>query len=202
MSHVLYRLGRFAARRRWAVIGAWLDRGGRGDRRVGIVRARARRLGRRARPRLPGGRRTALAAPSSDDAGLTAYVVATPLDDGETFFDSAAARAELAERPGGDRRRSPTCSASPTRPARWPQGRDAAVAERIGLTRRPGRAAPGAVPGPRGAGLERPRPLKASVARGPRRLRRSRSRWAATCSSPSSSPRRAPARSSAWSPRS
>jgi RND superfamily putative drug exporter len=38
-----------------------------------------------------------LESANSEDAGLTAYVVATPLDDGQTFFDSADARAGLTD---------------------------------------------------------------------------------------------------------
>ena len=45
MSHALYRLGRFAARRPWRVIGAWLVVAAGRDRGVRRLRRRARGRG-------------------------------------------------------------------------------------------------------------------------------------------------------------
>jgi putative drug exporter of the RND superfamily len=96
MTHALYRLGRYAARRPWTAIGAWfvvavlvIVASGTQGRDLddtfdvpGLDSQRARAL---------------LTAAGSDRAGLTAQVVATPLDESATFFDSADARAALAE---------------------------------------------------------------------------------------------------------
>jgi len=95
MSHALYRLGRFAARRPWAVIAVWAIVA------VLVVSASAA-FGRELEDAFeaPGLDSTAalelLTAAQSDSAGPTAQVVLTPLDDGTTFFDSADARAALA----------------------------------------------------------------------------------------------------------
>jgi RND superfamily putative drug exporter len=96
MSHALYRLGRFGARRPWVVIGAWLV--------VSIVVIGAsgsfgRDLDESLEvPGLDSQQAVDLLSDArSDSAGLTAQVVATPLDDRATFFDSADARAELAD---------------------------------------------------------------------------------------------------------
>ena len=96
MSHALYRLGRFAARRPWAVIGAWLV--------VSVlVIAASGAFGRELEaegsvPGLDSQKATELlSAAQSDTAGLTAQVVVTPLDDGVTFFESADAQAALTE---------------------------------------------------------------------------------------------------------
>jgi len=95
MSHVLYRLGRFAARRPWLTIGAWLLVS------IAVVAA----AGSFGRPlddsvKLPGldsqQAVDLLASAQADTAGLTAYVVATPRDPAATYFDSPSARTELA----------------------------------------------------------------------------------------------------------
>jgi putative drug exporter of the RND superfamily len=96
MTHGLYRLGRFAARRPWAVIGAWLVV-------AVLVIAVSGAQGRDLEdtfevPRLDSQQaRELLTAAGSDRAGLTAHVVATPRDEGATFYDSPRARAALAE---------------------------------------------------------------------------------------------------------
>ena len=96
MSHALYRFGRFAARRPWAVIGAWLM--------VSLLVVTAassvgRELGDSFEvPGLDSQEATdLLSRTESDRAGLTAQVVATPVDDGVTFFASKEARDDLAE---------------------------------------------------------------------------------------------------------
>src|SRR5829696_4533137 len=96
MAQALYRLGRFAARRPWAVVGTWLV--------VSVVVVAASgALGRQLEDTFgaPGVDSQEavelLTAAGSGQAGLTAQVVLTPLDDRATFFDSAAARAALTE---------------------------------------------------------------------------------------------------------
>src|SRR5262245_58812139 len=95
MSHVLYRMGRFAARRPWRVIGVWVLVS------VAVIAASGA-LGRDlddsiAVPGLDSQQAIELLEQAgSDDAGLTAYVVATPQDEGATFFSSPGARADLA----------------------------------------------------------------------------------------------------------
>ena len=94
MSHALYRLGRYATRRPWRVIAAWLVAA------IVIVVA-AGAVGRElddsiAVPGLDSHEATELLSRAgSAEAGLTAYVVATPLDEDATFFESADARADL-----------------------------------------------------------------------------------------------------------
>ncbi len=95
MSHALYRLGRFAARRPWVVIATWVV--------VAIVVVGASTgFGRELEDSFeaPGLDSTAaldlLTGAQSDSAGPTAQVVLTPHDDGSTFFDSADARSALA----------------------------------------------------------------------------------------------------------
>jgi putative drug exporter of the RND superfamily len=96
MTHGLYRLGRFAARRPWAVIGGWLLV-------AALVVAAAGAQGRDLEdtfeaPGLDSQRaRALLTAAGSERAGLTAHLVVTPLDDGATFVDSADARDALAD---------------------------------------------------------------------------------------------------------
>ena len=94
MSHALYRLGRFAARRPWTVIGTWLV--------VSVlVVAASSAFGQKLEnsfgaPGLDSQQATdLLSAAGSDQAGLTAQVVLTPLDDQATFFNSADAQAAL-----------------------------------------------------------------------------------------------------------
>ena len=96
MSHVLYRLGRLAARRPWRVMGAWLLVS---VLVIGASSAVGRELDDTVEvPGLDSQEATELLSGAhSDEAGLTAYVVATPRDGGRTFFDSADARAGLAE---------------------------------------------------------------------------------------------------------
>ena len=96
MSHALYRLGRFAARRPWLVIGGWLV--------VSVlVIVASGAFGRELTadgsvPGLDSQKATdLLSAAQSDTAGLTAQVVVTPLDDRLTFFDSSDAQVALAE---------------------------------------------------------------------------------------------------------
>ena len=96
MSHALYRLGRFAARRPWAVIGAWLV--------VSVlVIAASGAFGRELEaegsvPGLDSQKATELlSAAQSDTAGLTAQMVVTPIDGSVSFFDSTDAQVALAE---------------------------------------------------------------------------------------------------------
>ncbi|WP_395152356.1 MMPL family transporter [Ilumatobacter sp.] len=97
MSHALYRLGRFAARRPGRVIGAWFL--------VAIVVVGASAgFGRELEDSfdVPGldsqDAIDLLSAAQSDRAGLTAQVVATPLVDGATFADDASGAALAALR--------------------------------------------------------------------------------------------------------
>lgn len=96
MSHALYRLGRFAARRPWTVIGAWLVV-------AVIVIAASGSFGRKLEDsfEVPGldsqNAVDLLRSAQSDLAGLTAQVIVTPLDNDVTFFDSAEAAVALAE---------------------------------------------------------------------------------------------------------
>ena len=96
MSRALYRLGRFAARRPWAVIGAWLVLS------IVVIGASAA-VGRDLEEsyEVPGLDSQAavdlLQTARSSTAGLTAQVVLTPRAEGVTFFDSGEARAALAE---------------------------------------------------------------------------------------------------------
>jgi len=100
MSHALYRLGRFAARRPWIIIGAWLA--------VSVVViGSAAAFGRELEDGFdaPGldssDALNLLTAAGSDRAGLTARLVLTPLDPGVTFFDSPEAQSALAELQAG-----------------------------------------------------------------------------------------------------
>ena len=94
MSRRLYLMGRFGARRPWIVISAWIAIS---LVVIGAASAFGRELGDSME--VPGLDSQAavdlLSAANSDTAGLTAQVVATPLDDGMTFLDSAEARTEL-----------------------------------------------------------------------------------------------------------
>ena len=95
MSIALYRLGRLAARRPWAVLGVWLVVA------VAVVSASSM-FGRELEDSFeaPGLDSTVatdlLTSAASDSAGPTAQVVVTPRD-GESFFSSPEARSALAE---------------------------------------------------------------------------------------------------------
>jgi RND superfamily putative drug exporter len=95
MSNALYRLGRFAARRPWAVIGSWLVLS------VLVVGAAAT-VGQQLEdsfgaPGLDSHEATELLAGTAAGAGgLTAQVVLTPHDTTATFLDSTELQAELA----------------------------------------------------------------------------------------------------------
>ena len=96
MSHALYRLGRFAARRPFVIIGTWLVV-------AVLVVAASGAFGRGLEdsfevPGLDSQQAVdLLSAAQSDRAGLTAQVVVTPLDASATFFDSAEARQALVD---------------------------------------------------------------------------------------------------------
>src|SRR3954452_19082981 len=96
MSQSLYRLGRLAARRPWAVIGSWLVL-------AVVVVAASNTFGHRLKdsmevPGLDSQQASDLmAAAGAGDAGLTAQVLVTPRDADATFFDSAQARSALAQ---------------------------------------------------------------------------------------------------------
>ncbi len=96
MSHALYRLGRFAARRPVVVIGVWILA-------AVVVIGSAGSVGRELEDtfEVPGldsqDAVDLLSEAQSDQAGLTAQVVLTPSDPGVTFFDSPEARTELAD---------------------------------------------------------------------------------------------------------
>jgi len=96
MSQALYRLGRFAARHPWRVIGAWLI--------VSVLVVVASATGGKelddsfAVPGLDSQLAVDLLSEAqSNRAGLTAQVVLTPNDPATTFFDSPEAQVELAE---------------------------------------------------------------------------------------------------------
>jgi len=94
MSHALYRLGRFAARRPWVIFGSWLVMS---VLVIGASSAFGQKLEESfGAPGLDSQAATdLLSAARSEQAGLTAQVVVTPLDDRATFFDSAGAQAAL-----------------------------------------------------------------------------------------------------------
>ena len=109
---MLYRLGRFSARRPWTVIGAWLAV-------AVLVIGAAGAVGRELEdsfevPGVDSQQATELLERAgSDRAGLTAQVVLTPR---EGSFDSPAAQAELARGSRRGWRRCRTCSV-PSDPA-------------------------------------------------------------------------------------
>ncbi len=96
MSHALYKLGRFAARRPWVVIGSWLLA-------AILVIGASSTFGRELTdsfdvPGLDSQQAIdLLSAADSEQAGATAEVVLAPLDDTATFFDSAQAQESLTE---------------------------------------------------------------------------------------------------------
>ncbi len=95
MSNALFRLGRFAARHPWRVISAWILISV-------VVIGSAGAFGRDLEdtfevPGLDSTKALALLSEAqSDRAGLTAQVVTTPLEEGDSFFDSPEYQAELA----------------------------------------------------------------------------------------------------------
>ena len=95
MSRVLERLGHFAVRRRWVVIGSWAALGV-------LVVLSAAAFGRDLEdpfeaPGLDSSSATELLTRAgSDDLGLGADVALTPSAAGETFFDSPDAQADVA----------------------------------------------------------------------------------------------------------
>jgi len=95
MSHRLYRLGRFAARRPWTVIAIWMAV-------AAVVIGASAAFGSELEDsfEVPGLDSQAalnlLSSAESDSAGLTAQVVATPAETTSSFLDSAA-RADLEE---------------------------------------------------------------------------------------------------------
>ncbi|HEX9761876.1 MAG TPA: MMPL family transporter, partial [Acidimicrobiia bacterium] len=99
MSNRLYRLGHFAARRPWVVIATWVAV-------ALVVVGAASAFGKDLEDSMevPGLDSQAavdlLSAAGSDSAGLTAQVVATPID-GVTFTESAPAREALADLQAG-----------------------------------------------------------------------------------------------------
>ena len=96
MSQSLYRLGHLSARRPWVVIGSWLVF-------AAVVVGAASTLGHKLEDsfRVPGldsqQANDLVTAAGTGQAGLTAQIAVTPLDDSATFFDSPQARAALAE---------------------------------------------------------------------------------------------------------
>ncbi len=99
MSHALYKLGRFAARRPWLVIASWLS--------IAIIVIGASTMfGRELTDSfdVPGldsqEAIDLLSAANSEQAGITAEVVVTPLDDSNTFLDSSELRQSLADLQG------------------------------------------------------------------------------------------------------
>ncbi len=95
MSIALYRLGRFAARHPWRIIGAWLVAA------VAVVGASSA-FGRELEDsfEVPGldsqQALELLSSAQSETAGLTAQVVVTPRDGNASFFDDPDAQVELA----------------------------------------------------------------------------------------------------------
>lgn len=96
MSHAMHRLGRFAARRPWIVIGGWLVV-------AVLVIAASSTVGRDLQdtvevPGLDSQQAVdLLTTAQSERAGLTAQVVVTLRDDSATFLDSSEARWALAD---------------------------------------------------------------------------------------------------------
>ena len=96
MSHALYRFGRFAARRPWRVIAAWVLMA------LVVVGASAS-FGRELEdsfdaPGLDSSKALELlTSAQSEAAGPTAQVVLTPRESGATFYNSTTARAALTD---------------------------------------------------------------------------------------------------------
>ncbi len=96
LAQTLYRWGRYAARRPWNVIGAWLVL-------AVVVVVASTTVGQDFEDSFgaPGvdSQKAAdlLERAGSEQAGVTAQVVLTPREPDKTFYDSAAARADLAK---------------------------------------------------------------------------------------------------------
>jgi RND superfamily putative drug exporter len=96
MSEVLYRLGRFSARRPWVVLAGWLAT-------AAVVVGAASGFGAALEDsfRVPGldsqQANDLLDAAGTGQAGITAQVVVTPLDASATFVDAGRARDALAQ---------------------------------------------------------------------------------------------------------
>ena len=96
MSHALYKLGRFAARRPWLVIGSWLVA-------ALLIIGASVTFGRELTnsfdvPGLDSQQAIDLLSEAqSEQAGTTAEVVLAPLDENTSFFDSPQAQQSLAE---------------------------------------------------------------------------------------------------------
>lgn len=125
MSHLLYRLGSSAARHPWKVIGAWLV--------VAIaVVASSTAFGRTLEDTfsVPGvdseQALDLLEAAGSDQAGLTARVVVTPIEPNANLFDSAAAQ-RLLDDLRSDLLATPNVLAVDDPSSALAQGRDVAV---------------------------------------------------------------------------
>ena len=199
MSHALYRLGRSAASRPLIVIGIWILA-------AVVVIGASGTVGRELEDtfEVPGldsqEAIDLLSEAESDQAGLTAQVVLTPLDDAGTFFDSADT---AAHRSNSSRFRQSLARAAQR--ARRP--RDPASAPWL-----PGPKPLSAIGSISADGSDRAHPScstrcieeldksvisrtsRSGVKRHGHWCRPSRSRWAATCSSRSRSPRPASAR--------
>jgi putative drug exporter of the RND superfamily len=124
LSRVLYRSGRFAARRPWTVIAVWLVT-------FVLVAGASSAFGQKLEdsfgaPGLDSQKATdLLSAAGSDQAGLTAQIVVTPIDDEATFLERSATRvalmqvrAEAADLPN---------ALAATEPAMSPDGRVAVI---------------------------------------------------------------------------
>ena len=96
MSSALYRMGRYAARRPWTVIGVWMLVAAA---IIGASQAYGRELEDTFEvPGLDSQLAVELLSQAqSEQAGLTARVVMTPLDDDTNFFDSPSSQDALAE---------------------------------------------------------------------------------------------------------
>ena len=185
MSSVLYRIGRFCARRVRLVIGVWLVAA------VAVVIA-AGTVGGELEDtfEVPGlDSQVAvdlLSDAESERAGLTARLVATPADDAETFFDSPSARDELTR--SRTRHRGAAERAGDVGPCRRARrGTRAGGVLGGSLRRRPRRDDDDPVSRTRRTLPRRPRRAEGRRPR-PETGPHCRSRWAATCSSTSRRP--------------
>ena len=168
MSHSLYRLGRFAARRPWVVIGAWLVA-------AGLVVAASGTVGRDledsfegARARLPGRHRPADGRPVGHGRTDRPGGRGTARRQRDLLrLDCREGRAGRG--PGGGRR--PAQGARHERPGGCAgRGGRGGGGERVGLARRPGRSRPRPVSGDRGTGPRRSGTPQRARRRGPHRF--------------------------------